>query len=281
MNRIVLTLILLAGLTLGLGCHQPVDTVAVQTPAGPEADDAPPGLVRLAKTDHVALLTNGLERYHIVPIRGYTCTFTKQERMHGIVQQPQTVNCRFRTEPFSVGMIWTKNPPLGDRLLYVEGTYQDDDGASRMLVRPKGAFAQMLVGKSVLRSPTSPQARQSSLRPITLFGFENNLKSLIEIYELAEQRGELKQAYKGTARLDGRTCLVLERTLTKRRSDYPAQTTTIYLDIDSLMPMRIRSVGFDGNFDSDYVYRDVKFNPGLTDKDFTPQALGIAPPDKD
>ncbi len=264
-------------LALAVGCHQPVQDVAVR----PHSDAAPPGLRKLAETNHVALLTNGLERYHVLPVNDYTCTFTKQERIRGIVQQPQTVECKFLDKPFSVAMVWTNNPPLGDRLLYVEGKFQNDDGVSRMLVRPKGSFAQMLVGKSVLRTPTSPQAMQATLRPITMFGFENNLQSLIEIYKLADERGELKEAYKGTADVGGRTCLVLERTLTRRRSDYPAKVTTTYVDTDSLMPVKIRSVGFDGEFDSDYEYNNVKFNVGLTEDDFTPAAVGITPPEQD
>lgn len=264
-------------LSLAIGCHEPVQDINVQA----DSDAAPPGLRKLAETNHVALLTNGLERYHALPVKDYTCSFTKQERIRGIVQQPQTVDCKFLDEPFSIAMVWTKNPPLGDRLLYVDGKYKTSDGVSQMLVRPKGGFAQMLVGKSVLRTPTSPQAMQATLRPITMFGFENNLKSLIEVYKLAEERGELKQSYKGTADVGGRTCLVLERTLTKRRSDYPAKVTTTYVDIDSLMPVKIRSTGFDGQFDSDYEYNNLKFNVGLTEKDFTPAAVGIAPPDKD
>ncbi len=54
----------------------------------------------------------------------------KQERLNGALGKEQWVDVKFMEGPFSVAMKWVKNPPVADRLLFVEDKYN-----GKMLVR--------------------------------------------------------------------------------------------------------------------------------------------------
>ena len=209
---------------------------------------------------HVALLKHlaaRAERYS-----DYRCTFTKQERIDGTLHDEQTIDVTFRNKPFSVGMKWVKNAPRGDRVLFIEGRY-----GGKMLVRPSGYLARKFV-PTALRKPDGPDAMKSTLRPVSRFGFRRSIQSLIDVYELAASRGELREEVAGYAELDGRKTLVLHRYLPER-PDYPAALTKIYIDVDYQVPVMVEGYGWaDEEFICRYRFSDLKFNLGLADKDF-------------
>jgi hypothetical protein len=266
--HVILLLPALAGLCLA-GCIdaeaiKAPDKVDVQTPA--ESREA--RLERLAKSDPIALLNRCLDHYQQT-YQNYVCTFTKQERIDGVLRQPQTIRIWFRDEPFSVAMKWLKNPGAGDRLLYVAGKF---DG--KMLVRPAVGWQRALVGSRVQKDPDDPEVRKHSLRPVTMFGFARNLKDLIHISRQARQKSELKMRFDGYAEVDGRRCLVLVRKLPDAEA-YPAVKTTLYIDMEYLVPTAIRAENAEGKLASSYFYRQLQFNLPLEDEVFTPESLGM------
>ncbi len=265
------------GMLLAVGCQTPaMEHTSILKLTKDSDAQVPPEVLKLAQTDHVALLKKGIEKYDALPVQGYTCEFVKQEKIGGALKDEQAVNVKFLDQPFSVAMVWTKNPPLGDALIYVEGQYKDDKGTSQMLVRPKAAF-QWLVGKSVLKQPDGAEAKQNSLRPVTKFGFRNGLVSLLEVYEQALAAGDCTMRYDGVTQVDGRTCVVITRTLPDGKG-YPAGVTETCIDVETLLPMRLVGYDWDNSLQCNYEYHNVKLNPGMTPDDFTPQANGIEPP---
>jgi hypothetical protein len=152
-----------------------------------------------------------------------------------------------------------------------------------MLVRPKGKIAQFLAGKSVLRLPDSKDARKNSLRPCTDFGFRNGLKALLKYYVLAKKNGHIRTDVGGAIDIGGRKCVVLVREISVPRvgdEEYPAKISEACLDVETLLPLRVVGYDWDNRMFCTYEFRDVKLNPGLTEKDFTPEANSIAPPKK-
>ena len=223
-------------------------------------------LERLARTDHLALIDWALEHYR-ESYRDYTCTLVKQERIAGQLKTEQWIKVKFREQPFSVAMAWVKNAPIGDRVLYVEGKYN-----GQMLVRPAGLLYK-LIGTQ-MRKPDGPEAMANTLRPVTMFGFRRALESLRRVYALAASRGEGVCRFLGYREVAGRYALALERVLPPRE-DYPAKTTIWYLDAEWLVPLAVEGWDWDDRLTCSYLYRDVKFNVGLTDEDFTPEANGM------
>ena len=222
-------------------------------------------LETLAATDPIALLTLCIKHYDKT-IGDYTCTFIKRERIQGKDGASQEIRVKFLDRPFSVAMRWVKNAPIGDRCLFVEGKH---DG--NVLIRPKGLLS--LIG-TVKRKPDSNAVMANTLRPISLFGFRRGLQSLLDVYELAASRGDLKTSFGGYRSVAGRNTLVLERLL-PARDDYPAKKTRIYIDLELLVPVCIEAWDWDGNLESRYIYKDIKVNTGLSADDFTPQANGL------
>ena len=242
--------------------------VAVAKPlvATRDTDD----LERLARTDHIALLQQCLDNYH-GKYADYTCTFTKQERIGGVLGKQQEIRVRFRESPFSAAMTWVTNPPRGDRILYVEGR-----NSNKMQVRPTSLLLQALAPAGVSRKPDDAEAMKVTLRAVNLFGFECGMKSLLEVYREARKNGDLQEEFGGYYTLDGQDTLLLIRYLTTRRKDYPACKTLTYIDVKYLVPVMIEGYDWEaGDLLCRYSYSDLKFNVGLTGADFTPESIGL------
>jgi len=223
-------------------------------------------LEKLARTDHIALLKLALAHYDR-NYHDYTCTFIKQERISGRLKDEQWIDVKFMDKPFSVAMKWVKNAPIGDRILYVGGKYN-----GQMLVRPKG-FLFKLVGTQ-MRRPDGPDAMSNTLRPVTMFGFRKCLESLLDVYEAAESRGDADCSFLGYRKIGGRHAMVLQRVLPPR-GDYPAKTTTWYLDTETLVPLGLEGTDWDDRLLCSYMYKDIRFNVGLAADDFDPAANGM------
>jgi hypothetical protein len=242
--------------------------------AGVNYEGTAPGVtsnvVHLAKTDHIALLEYCLAaydgRYH-----DYTCTLFKQERLGGRVSNEQEIAVKFQENPYSVAMRWTpETAGVGDRVVFVEGKY-----GNMMLVRPKGVLSKFI--GTVQRKPDGPEAMQGTLRPVNQFGFRRSLESLLKVYRQARAAGDLKESFGGFAEVAGRKTVVLVRTLPPK-GDYPAATTRTFIDLEYLVPVAVEGYDWDRNLSSRYVFKDIKFNVGLTDADFLPAANDMQSP---
>jgi len=220
-------------------------------------------LEQLAAEDHLRLLALALENYRD-SYQDYTCTFIKQERINGQLRPAETVEVKYLEKPFCVSMRWMENAPIAERILYVNGKH-----GGQMLVQPKGLLGK-LVG-TVKRSPDSADVRANTLRPVTAFGFRRMMESLREVYKLAADRREGSFRFNGYQQVAGRRALRLERVLPPE-NDYPAATTLWYLDVEYLVPLALESYDWDGRLICQYVFKDVRFNVGLTEDDFSPEA---------
>ena len=223
----------------------------------------------LAKTNHVALLELCLANYRAGGHGDYTSKFMKQERIDGKLGDEQDMDVKFMRTPFSVSLHWTRNPPPGDRVLYVDGKWNN-----QMLVRPAGILSW--VG-TVIRPPAGAEAMRTTLHPVTDFGFERSLENLLAVYRQADKAGELRQEFGGYADVGGRKTIVLVRYL-PQSPKYPSYKTVTCIDVDTLVPMMIEGTDSEHRLLYRYVYTDTRFNAGLTDADFLPQANDMKDP---
>ena len=240
---------------------------------------------KLAKENHIALLEMCLENYD-KNYRNYTCTLIKQEIIRGTQKPEQWTNVKFTEKPFSVSMQWLAETPkgalannqvkklyipLGDRILYVEGKYDN-----KMVIRISNPLLRGLLGTQK-RPPDGADAMKNTLRPVSLFGFKRGINSLLSVYRDAKKNDDLKQEFGGYVNVAGRDAIVLVRYL-PAKANYPAHRTEICIDLETLVPVRIQGFDWDGRCTSRYIYKDVKFNIGLDEEAFTPKANGIADP---
>jgi len=275
--------ILLAGLFC-IQCTQPV------TGGGSKLDKtstatAGEKLEKLAKEDHIAFLEMCLKNYE-KNYRDYTCTLIKQEIIRGTQKPEQWMQVKFTEKPFSVAMRWLdKTPagalddgkvkklyvPMGDRILYIEGKYDN-----KMVIRISNPLLRGLLGTQK-RPPDGTDAMKNTLRPVSLFGFKRGLTNLLDVYKAAKKKGHLKEEFGGYVNVAGRDAIVLVRYL-PAKENYPAKRTEICIDLETLVPIRIRGFDWDGQCTSRYIYKDVEFNVGLDETAFTPKANDIADP---
>jgi hypothetical protein len=226
----------------------------------------------LARKDHVEALKFCLEEYGRTS-RNFRCTFIKQERINGKVGPEQEIAVKFREKPYCVAMAWTRNAPLGDRVLYVEGKWD-----SMMLVRPSNAFARALA-PTVKRQPDGEEAMATTLRPANQFGFDRGIRSLIDIYTQAKKAGDLREEVLPVdyEMSDGRKAIVLVRHLPEGKG-YPAYETKIYIDKATFLPVMIEGFTSRNEFICRYLYKDIDFKANLTDQDFLPERNDLKTP---
>jgi len=274
-------------LLAGLFCIQCTQSVTVGGSKLEKASTAEAGdkLEKLAKEDHIAFLEMCLrnydEKYH-----DYTCTLIKQEIIRGAQKPEQWMNVKFSEKPFSVAMKWLNETPkgalsndqvkklyvpMGDRILYIEGKYDN-----KMVIRISNPLLRGLLGTQK-RPPDGPDAMKNTLRPVSMFGFKRGLANLLDVYKTARDKGHLKQEFGGYVNVAGRDAIVLLRHLPPKE-DYPAKRTEICIDLETLVPIRIKGFDWDGQCTSRYIYKDVEFNVGLDETAFTPKANEIAAP---
>ncbi len=237
---------------------------------------------KLLRDDPFAGLVESRDRL-IRDARDYTCTFVKQERIDGAITEEQEANIKFRAEPFSVVMDFTRNAGLANRVVYVKGKWRDesaDEGLRELAVCQPGKGLSMFV-KSIKQPIHGLLARKTSRRAIDEFGFRRALDLLIEYSQKAKDAGELELTFVGKTRFDGRDVWLVRRTLpyTGPGGAYPDRVANIYVDCERLVPVAVYTYSDSAESPDQllgkYEYRNVRFNVGLTDADFDPATYGM------
>lgn len=219
----------------------------------------------LGQKEPIGLLKYAIENYE-KNIQDYTGIFHKQEQIHGKLGKKQIIQFKFKDSPYSLLMSWKKNPAGADKLLYVEGKYDGE-----IIVHPTGLMKWM---KSVRRDPAGKEALRSSQNPCYWFGSYRTMKRMLQTYELAAKQGELKADFLGEMTVDGRPCLLMER-ITPQKQGYSYARLKWAFDPEYLVPTWLKAWDWKGNLYFEYTLKDLKYNVGLTDKEFTPEANGL------
>ncbi len=289
--------------SLGLQCHDAQQTATaaerdaapsdyvVATTATPTVPDsvllttpmpivaAPDEIAALVESDPVAFVRHCRESYLRRGVSDYTCRFTKQEFVNRKLGAVEEAVVRFREEPYSVDMEWTKNPPAVNRALYVKNAWVDHKGSELAWFRPKGAILKLFVPK--IKQPIrGKRAKKAARRSLDQFGFLSTLDLIIEFTELAQERNEsVRIHYVGERSIDGRPTWTFERHLpyTGTEVPYPDALLRYHIDQEWLVPTGCYSYAdHDGTkLLGSYVIHDVQFNVGLTGDDFDPKKLGF------
>lgn len=221
----------------------------------------------LAQADPGKFVDLALKNYQR-RIQDYTCLFVKQELVKGKMTKEQHIQVKFREAPFAVFMKWVRNPSLVARVLYVKGKHKN-----KALIKPAGLVG-LLVRTHVKRPVNSPDSRKMSRKRLDQFGFANSLKMISGVNTKAAKAGDLKFEYKKEAKLNGRKTFVFERFLPDKPR-YPDQHLVLHLDQEWLVPIGIYCYDVRSRLLGRYEFRNVKINPGLGWKEFTPKANGL------
>lgn len=219
-------------------------------------------LAGLVKGDHVGLL-KAMFAYYEDYIDDYTGMLYKQERIRGKVEKQQVVSFKFMDEPFSLAMKWTKNAGAADRLVFVAG--ENDD---KMVVHPTGLWSWI---RSVKREPDCEAAMKVNLYSCDQFGIKKLLTRILVLQQGVQKDGEIKTETVGEKSVDGRKCVVIRAVLPESKAS-AVRRMELRIDTEYFLPVELTTWDAEKNLIGSYIYKDLKFNVGLSADEFTPKA---------
>jgi hypothetical protein len=204
---------------------------------------------------------------NIDKFQDYSCTFAKRERIDGELSGHHYMDCKVRRQPFSVYMHFTAPSNVkGQEVLYVAGC---NDGQ----LRAHGVGIKAFIGTISLR-PTASMAMEGNRHPITEFGIRNLAVRFIEGAERDGQYGECEVKFIEGAKLNRRSCTVIEIVHPVERSEFDYHIARVFVDDELQIPVRFESYGWPTQpgekppLNEEYTYLKLKFDNGYTDADF-------------
>ncbi|QDU95237.1 DUF1571 domain-containing protein [Lignipirellula cremea] len=216
----------------------------------------------------------GLSNIH-TNITDYTATLVKRERLNGELSEQEFMFIKVRNRKVEGGRVVQ---PLSIYLKFI----RPSAGAGREVIWVEGQNEGKLLGHeapglrnliTVKLDPTGYLAMMGNRYPISEAGIENLIVKLIEKGERDRQRGECDvQFYKG-AKINDRTCTLLQVTHPHRRDYFDFHIAQIFIDDQLQVPVRYAAYswptpGGKPQLEEEYTYMNLKVNVGLTDRDF-------------
>lgn len=207
----------------------------------------------------------------LAKVHDYTGRMTKRERYSGALLPEEEMVVKVRETPFSVYLRNTApESKLGQEAIYVAGR---NDG--KLVAHSPGIGS--FLGRINL-NPTGWLAMRDNLHPITDVGLRNLIRQLLEMAD--KQRDYLLRCQIEViedAELHGRPCRKLYIRSQAPSSDFRMAVAQIYFDKEWEVPVHYEAYDFPPGDDQgepvlmeQYSWKDLKFNVGLTDKDFDP-----------
>jgi hypothetical protein len=205
-----------------------------------------------------------LER--IQNIDSYTCKLVKRERVDGQLGDYQYAEMKVRHQPFSVYMQFL-SPYKGTETLYVEG---ENDGL--MWAHP-GEAKRKLIG-TISLDPAGARAMKGNRYPLTEAGILNLVRRMIEVGEEERQYGECELRQFAGAKVNGRSCSVVQFTHPVPRKEFRYHRARVFVDDQLGVPIRFEAYawpekeGAEPPLTEEYTYLDLRLNAGLSGIDF-------------
>ncbi|HWL10646.1 MAG TPA: DUF1571 domain-containing protein, partial [Planctomicrobium sp.] len=233
----------------------------------PTFADSSPILAKVAATpqDHMLrpaldIAQAGLKK--LDEVEDYTATFLKTELVGRKVRESR-MTLKLREEPFSVYLKFL-NPSAGREVLYVRGANNN-----RILVKDVG-FASL--AGTVALDPTGSYAMDDNRYPLTDIGLRTLVTKLIETWLNEADLEGMTVTVKSDVPVDSLKCQLVEVTHSQRHAKAKFQTTRLYIDQATGLPVRLQAYDFPssrrdatGALAEDYYYSNLQVNVGLAE----------------
>jgi hypothetical protein len=199
-------------------------------------------------------------------IRDYSATLVKRERLAGTLGGYQSVALKVRHKPFSI-YAYFQRPARGDEALFIEGKNKD-----HMMAHTTGLRGQF-TGTVMLRVD-GPKAMEGQRRPLTDIGLLNLGRWMLQDADKDLRHADCEVRYLKDVKVDDRVCTCVEVVRPAPRKDAAFHKTRFFIDNQLVVPIRFeaydwpKSAGAEPELVEEYTYRNLKLNPGLTERDF-------------
>ncbi len=199
---------------------------------------------------------------HYAHVSDYTAMMLSRERRSDVLQPLERVWIKFQ-RPFKVYMRWLDGPSKGREGLYVSGA----NSGKFLISEPKGI--QRLFTAAL--DPSDRRVLEQSRHPVTDIGIGRLLEIVGDNARRGAREGVLRVVDRGTADLYGRRVRQLESILPKDASlGYYGYRVELAFDEENHLPIRVMVYDWSDQLVEDYLYTELRLNPGLAGQDFDP-----------
>jgi hypothetical protein len=200
-------------------------------------------------------------------LRDYTCVFTRQERVNGVLGAEQIAEMKVRTKPHSIALRFGKPESVaGLEELYVSGTR-----TGKMKYRPAGAKG---VNGFQLVSLDDPKVLADTRHPITDVGIGPTIELLTTVAAREKGLGNNLEVFTAEFKFAGKNVTRYEVLARRAHTHRYAYRMLVYVDAETKLPVRFEAYDSPkpgttvGDLLESYSYTDIKFNVGLGDSAF-------------
>ena len=199
----------------------------------------------------------------------YEASFTKTELV-GRKSLTTRMHLKVRHAPFSVYLKYL-DPHAGR-----EATYFAGRNKNQVVVHDTGLAS--LVGTLSLE-PTSPTAMDENRYPITKAGVQNLIETVMGqwLAQAKENVAGITVNLYPNSKIGDQACHTVETVLAQPVGTESFQTTRLYIDSATKLPVRVQQFAFPNRrgqkpvLVEDYLYQNIRSNISLGDIDFDPQ----------
>ena len=199
-------------------------------------------------------------------INDYEANFTKTEKVSRSTITSKIL-LKVRHEPFSVYVKYL-DPHAGREAIYVHGSQEN-----KVVVHDTGLAS--LAGTLRL-DPNSSTAMNENRHPIFMIGMKLMVETLIGVWvsHAKQSEGGITVNNYPNSKIGDQSCHAIEAVLTLPIGTNSFQTTRLYIDSVTKLPVRLQQYAFPERrgqkptLVEDYLYQNVKTNISLTDVDF-------------
>lgn len=206
-------------------------------------------------------------KIYLSKIQDYTCTMIKTERQ-GKTIEPNRIFMKVKEQPFSVYLRFEEpKARAGQEAMYVQG-----QNNNKLLGHDVGIKKYL---GSLWLVPDGTIAMMGQRYPITDSGIANLVTKMIETMQSDMKYGECSVQFTFDGpQIEGRPCVRIDVVHPKKRDCFKFHKAEIFLDKELGIPLRYAAYlwpdkpGEAPILDEEYSFSNLKFNVGLTAKDF-------------
>lgn len=195
-------------------------------------------------------------------VRDYSCTFTRQERVNGLVGPEQVAEMKVRVNPAAVYVRFARPETAAGLELCHVSTRPD----GKLRYRPAGAKGQK--GFQTLAAD-DPKVKADFRRPASDLGIGPILDLLAGIVEREKVLNNAVEVFTSDFQFAGKNVTRYEIYTRRPHTHRYAYRTVVYVDKETKLPVRLEAYDTpkpglaNGDLIEAYSYSDIKFNVGL------------------
>ena len=260
-HQVLLVIILmLLGLS-GVGCPWLKPKEPPKPPPPPPEKVAAPDAENAERLE--TLLKAAVDK--VKSAKDFHCLLVRQEVVGDKLRPVEELDFYQRFNPHSLKLEWVGQQYKGRKIIYVAGANDD-----KVLVQA-GGLAGALTGwisKTLRFELTSSTITSQSRYPPDVAGYDHLVTRVREIYTEVRKAGVVVKAFSPVEK-DGRKIQRFDLTVDPIPPEVITSKMILWIDLDSSLPVHTMRYDRSGRMIEEYDWRNIKFDTGLKDADFT------------